>query len=272
MVNVIYERGLTFKNRLDVTSFTIHPSTTTIEPCAFEGCSNLETLQGMLNSNISVIGEFAFSGCSKLISLDGMPDTVKVINKYAFRRCTKLITLDGISTQLTTIQESSFSECTGLISLQGLSYNVLHLGNGSFRWCDKLESFSTVGLNPDCCVHLDAFVGCTLLIPVASKQGYDTVGELGKGIGQLHFLRWSVILCVRVLRRKLEAGDRLPRFHNQMIQLLYNLTKLPSGDSYDNSEGQVLRHVIEYIGSDRKIVINKRNSWWDGIHFNWYPW
>ncbi len=97
----------------------------TIGNCAFQGCSKLEYVQGMLGSPrfSSVIGDYAFQGCSQLRYI--ILTNVSKVGKYAFQGCSELerVSLQGTSHFIdaidivleTVIEDYAFQGCTKLL-------------------------------------------------------------------------------------------------------------------------------------------------------------
>ena len=83
-----------------------------IESWAFQGCSNLFTIDFPEGSNLKIIGERAFSECSGLQALDLSGNTsLKEIGGSAFAECSGLQALDlSGNTSLIEIGSSAFAD------------------------------------------------------------------------------------------------------------------------------------------------------------------
>jgi hypothetical protein len=84
---------------------------TTIDVCAFDGCSFLTAIA--IPDGVTTIGERAFMGCSSLTAIN-IPDGVTTIGDEAFRDCSALTKL--ILSPAVSIGEDCFSNCTALIA------------------------------------------------------------------------------------------------------------------------------------------------------------
>jgi hypothetical protein len=73
-----------------ITSITIPDSVTSISVGAFDGCSQLASVQ--LSSNLNGIPNYAFRNCSKLLQIR-LPNAITYINGDAFAGCTSLKTI-----------------------------------------------------------------------------------------------------------------------------------------------------------------------------------
>jgi len=104
-----------FMNNASIKEIIIPDSVITIQPNAFENCTNLEKVTFGKNSKLKTIFYNAFKGCSKLIDLE-LPESVEVIYNYAFENCTSLKTI-YIPKNVKTILSQPFGGCTSLESI-----------------------------------------------------------------------------------------------------------------------------------------------------------
>ncbi|MBR7012772.1 MAG: leucine-rich repeat protein [Muribaculaceae bacterium] len=124
--------------RVGCQTTVIPNSVSCIEDYAFEGCSNLTTIEipnsvsainneafclctGLTNviipSSVTSIGDYAFSGCQSLTGID-IPNSVKSIGGYAFMNCTRLTSVVIPDSLIITEAYKAafwFQGCTGLI-------------------------------------------------------------------------------------------------------------------------------------------------------------
>ena len=175
-----------------------------------------------------------------------MPDTLTSIGYSAFRGCTSLTSLQGLPDTLTSIGNFAFSGCTSLTSLQGLPDTLTSIGREAFKGCTSLTSLGD-GFRPDCRVHPRALDWCFLLQEAATANGFSNPIDWGKAVWLERMktnLRWAVLSCVRRARLTMEQqGD------DAVCELLMRLSAVPSADnSTPHTEGQVLRHIVEYVG------------------------
>lgn len=76
-----------FRDRNDITSFSISNNVTIIGQFAFSGCINLENIK--IPSNVKTIGYMAFNNCSSLKSIV-IPNSVVSLGGFAFAGCSNL--------------------------------------------------------------------------------------------------------------------------------------------------------------------------------------
>ena len=155
-----------------MTSAVIPYTVTTIGNYAFNGCSQLVTLDfnyytkpgkiPTVTHNLTSIGNYAFDGCSNLvgdvdielpanpkygtepvITYNGLiiPYSVQTIGDYAFRNCTSIPSLKfetgrGITNDLTSIGQYAFYGCTFITGNLALSSTKLtSIGSYAFYGC-----------------------------------------------------------------------------------------------------------------------------------------
>ena len=101
-------------------------------------------------------------------------------------------------------------------------------------------------MNPLGVVDQCAFSNCPLLEAAATANGFSNPIDWGKAVwlDRKPNLRWAVLSCVRRARITMEQqGD------DAVFELLMRLSAVPSADnSTPHTEGQVLRHIVEYVG------------------------
>ena len=103
-----------------------------------------------------------------------------------------------------------------------------------------------MSMNPLGVVDQSAFSNCPLLRKAATANGFSDPIGWGKAVWleRKPNLRWAVLSCVRSARLAMEQhGD------DAVCELLRRLSAVPSADnSTPLTEGQVLRHIVEYVG------------------------
>ena len=182
-----------FKECKKITSVTIPSSVKYIDPSAFEGCTNLQSV--VLSNELTSIGNSVFKGCTSLSMID-IPSSVKYIDPNAFENCTSLqrvyffgklisigtsafkgcTSLDSLSipNSVTNIDSSAFENCTSLESVT-LSNSLTSIGASAFKGCRKLTSITI----PNCVTNIDsnAFENCTSLESVTLSNSLTSIGN-----------------------------------------------------------------------------------------------
>ena len=152
----------TFSNTLiaGCKNTTIPDNVTTIDGCAFWGCTDLTSIT--IPSSVTTIGFQAFRGCG-LTSVT-IPGGV-LVRDYAFMDCSGLtsVSIQGI---LTRIGHEVFANCMALNSVT-IDQGVIELGNQVFENCTSLTTVSI----PNSVYFLGsgAFSGCTNLRTIVSE-------------------------------------------------------------------------------------------------------
>ncbi len=113
-----------FANATKLTDAVLPKTVASIEDGAFEGCTALEYIPALTNTqkeflpNLDRIGEAAFKGCTKLPKL--WLSSVTSVGKEAFRGCTALTEIT-IGTQVEDIGQAAFKACTKLEKVTNLA-------------------------------------------------------------------------------------------------------------------------------------------------------
>lgn len=120
-------------------TFTGKSQITSIGDYAFQGCSNLKSIN--LPEGITEIGQSAFYNCTSLESVT-LPSTLKTIGSRAFELCTSL---DGVNLPagLETIGSFAFNQCTRLTSIT-IPASVNVVGQNAFQFCYNMASITIV--------------------------------------------------------------------------------------------------------------------------------
>lgn len=122
-----------FRNNTRILSVEIHEGITNINPYAFMGCKNLNSVK--LPSTLEVIDWCSFRECTSLTEID-IPDNVYHIEYGAFKDCKNLRSVN-FGKKLKTIGSESFSHCMNLTSIT-LPSSVKNFGDKIFFNCSKL--------------------------------------------------------------------------------------------------------------------------------------
>ena len=121
----------------ELTSVSIPNTVTTIESCAFKGCSELATI--IIPNSVTSIGSSAFSECSSMTSFT-IPNSITTIESGTFSECKSLTTIE-IPNTITKIESYAFSGCSALTSVT-IPNSVSFIGGHAFEWCTNLTSIS----------------------------------------------------------------------------------------------------------------------------------
>jgi hypothetical protein len=118
------------------TSFTIPNGVTKIEERAFDGCSNLTSIN-IPNSVTGRIGSAAFNGCSSLTSIY-IPDGVTGLGDAVFQGCSNLETV-FLSENVSSIGSACFNGCSNLESIV-IPASVTTINSNAFNDCNNLTT------------------------------------------------------------------------------------------------------------------------------------
>ncbi|MBR5892108.1 MAG: leucine-rich repeat domain-containing protein [Bacteroidaceae bacterium] len=159
-----------FNGCSNLTSIEIPNSVTTIRERAFGHCSGLTSIE--IPNSVTTIENGAFASCSSLTSIE-IPNSVTSIGMEAFSSCRSLISIE-IPNSVTTIGELAFCDCVGLTSIE-IPNSVTTIGEAAFINCYGLTSV-TIG-NSVTTIGVCAFYGCEGLTSVTIGNSVTTIGE-----------------------------------------------------------------------------------------------
>ena len=134
-----YSNPLYFSHRLiindqEVKNLVIPETVTTIADRAFNGFSELESVQ--FGNGVKTIGKYAFGWCSSLNSVI-VPEEITEIGAAAFYECTALNSLK-LSGSLKKIDVETFAYCNNLEEIV-IPEGILGIANYAFRDCKNLK-------------------------------------------------------------------------------------------------------------------------------------
>ena len=151
-------------------SVKIPNSVTSIDSCAFYGCTNLTSVT--IGNSVTSIGYKAFDECTSLTSVT-IPNSVTSIGDYAFYCCTSLTSVT-IPDSVKKIPKSAFEDCESLTSVT-IGNGVTSIGGYAFYWCTSLKSVTI----PNSVTNIGnyAFNECTSLTSVTIGNGVENIGK-----------------------------------------------------------------------------------------------
>ena len=165
----------------NITHIAIPNGITTIECCAFSGCSALESID--IPNSVTTIGNAAFKECSSLQSID-IPNSITTIGDEAFSECSALQSID-IPNSVTTIGKFAFLGCEELQSIY-IPNSVTTIGNSAFSACSSLQSIhihitdvenANIG---KCAFNITTTNNCVLYVPPGTRWAYRHHPVFGK--------------------------------------------------------------------------------------------
>ena len=124
-----------YDDKENVSSVVIDSGVSVIGEYAFYECSNMISIE--MPENLLNIGNYAFSNCSKLQNVR-VPEGITQINNYVFRGCSGLKTIEFFD-ELTSIGSYAFYGCSSLENIE-FSDEITNIGSMAFYGCSSLES------------------------------------------------------------------------------------------------------------------------------------
>ena len=181
---------------------TISKSVTSIGDGAFDGCSNLATIN--IPNSVTNIGDGAFSDCSSLTTIN-IPNSVTNIGDGAFSDCSNLTSISVVSNNpkydsrnncnaiietatntliagcmnttipksVTSISDSAFDGCSSLTSIN-IPNSVTNIGDGAFYGCSSLANINIP--NSVTSIGGGAFSGCSSLTNINIPNSVSSIG------------------------------------------------------------------------------------------------
>ena len=124
--------GRAFITNTTITNVVFPDTLQTIGYYAFQGCSNLSTINLGGLENLTSIGDSAFQGCTSLTEIN-IPDSVTYIDGASFENCTSLTEIT-IPSGVASIESDVFRSCTNLtnVTFEMAEDEVWQVGNSNF--------------------------------------------------------------------------------------------------------------------------------------------
>ena len=160
-----------FQGRKELQSITIPDNIKEIGGYAFEGCSNLSTVNFGPGSKLTRIGDNAFQNCTGLTSIT-LPNSVTTIYAAAFS--SSGLTSISIPDSVFQIDSQTFMGCTALSSVS-IGTGVKTIGNDAFNGCTSLTSVEIPDNVTD--IYDSVFEGCSGLTSVTIGEGITSIGQ-----------------------------------------------------------------------------------------------
>ena len=181
-------------NNKSLLEVNISSTVTSIEDYAFQGCSNLTSINFTNNSNVKSIGSYAFTNCESLTNVT-IPEGVTNIGEHTFDGCIALTSIT-IPEGVTSIGDHAFQGCSALTSIV-IPSTVTSIGDYAFANCSALTSitipegvteigdntFANCGLTtlniPSTVTSISkyAFAGCNKLTSITIPEGVTNIDE-----------------------------------------------------------------------------------------------
>lgn len=183
--NIVYGIGENaFQNKTNVTSVTLPSTAERIEELAFDGCTNLSSVN--LNEGLYYIGARAFKNNRSLTSI-WLPSTVTELDYAAF--CFTGLTSAYIPATVKNVGTSLFYECTNLKSVIFMA-SIDTLPEGTLIKCSSLENvYLSEGIVS---IGTSAFQDCISLKQITLPSTTKSIGQYGfYGCSKLEKLDFS---------------------------------------------------------------------------------
>ena len=223
---------------------------TSIEWCAFEGCSGLTSIT--IPNSVTSIGQGAFHGCSGLTSIN-IPNSVTSIGSGAFYDCSSLTSVT-IPNSVTSIRNSAFFGCSSLTSIT-IPNSVTSIGNWAFWNCSGLTSVTIP--NSVTSIGDYAFQICKGLTSVTIPKSVTSIGdEAFDGV--------DLTTVVSLIENPFVIVGKSPSSRVFSVNTFYNATLyVPVGtkEKYQATDGwKDFAYIVEGTPTGIKVIENTKNK------------
>lgn len=157
-------------------SYKIPNNITSINRSAFRG-SQITNIT--LNESTKTIGDYAFEGCSQLKSINNW-DYVETISSYAFKDCSSLGEI-SLPRYLMYINQNAFESCSEMYTNTDIPNSVISIGSGAFKDCTNFKYVNELGedetLNLGSITYINAsmFYNCESLTKIKINDNITTI-------------------------------------------------------------------------------------------------
>ena len=164
-----------------ITNITLNESTKTIGDYAFEGCSQLKSINNW--DYVETISSYAFKDCSSLGEIS-LPRYLMYINQNAFESCSEMYTNTDIPNSVISIGSGAFKDCTNFKYVNALGEDeTLNLGSITYintSMFFNCESLTKININDNITtIDSNAFANCLNLtsVSISSTSSLENINE-----------------------------------------------------------------------------------------------
>lgn len=161
-----------------ITNIKLSQSTKTIGEHAFDGCTNLTSIENW--KGVESIKEYAFMNCINLGEIS-LPTNLKTIEAHSFNNCKRMYLNGNIPDSIETIGEHAFYECYQFKCIDDSTDDTLNLGNitiiNKYTFCG-CDSLTKVNINNNIeSIEENAFERCSSLtnVKVSNKSNLKSI-------------------------------------------------------------------------------------------------
>lgn len=217
---------------------------TTIGASAFEGCTEIESVQ-YDGTSVVTISPSAYKNCQSLQET-ALPSSLQTIGYSAFEQCSSLEKV-VLPDSLQSLGASTFKNCVSLKSI-AIPKQCSYIGDGSFINCSSLEKVTLQ--NGLAVIGENAFEKCTSLqaisfpesLRIVASGAFSNCTSLGEVTfnNRLEFIFANAFSsCTSLIELKLPAS----------LIMLCSLELSPSAALLDMPQDEILQTITDFISS-----------------------